>query len=592
MKKENCKQVKVGWFESLDKMDYSTGIVLEINGKKKLTIDFESPSNDSIEMNRCVNANFHFYSILATLTSKEAFKFVEFCMNCKNNSNRDNYSSSVFMHDAINFLKDKGKMNEVEWKEVLEKLNDINSDDPDHIKRVKKDLRIEKCQTADIGWYQASDDITQVGIVIILNQKKKVVIEFGSSKLAEIKSPNRLVSMGSYNELGSVFQSALAADLSETELLDMVEFCMADRESLSSLMFLQLVIDFLFNKKYIGLNEKQNVLDKLEDITSNEPLYIKEVRKRMRKKQIKRAEIGWYHAENRENFGVVLIMKGSWELAIEYKTSTNFVCESIIESENGLVKMGSFSTSGSFQSSFLAILTERDLLEFVEYCMTYDEKKSNRANSSMTFLSDTIKFLHQNYGAINEDEMENCLDKVNEAVDNEPELVTKVRTEIKKNEAEKFQIGWYHKKDIVKHTGIVIVMDGKKKLTVDFETLEGEEMNAVFLNTTNSSVKMGYYEDSYIYKGNLTPVTKPRLIKLLHYCSAYAKDHAYHLEKHNCRAFVLNAVHHLRDNIQPILNQKMDNFLDEINKIIQDDGFKIALVKVLKSTLQLDVKSF
>ena len=445
-------------------------------------------------------------------------------------------------------------------------------------------MRKENCETADIGWYQANNDKTKVGVVIILNGKRKTVLEFGTSMLTEILPQNGLVSMGSYNELLCSFQSILATNLAETKLHDVVNFCMTYHKKSNSSTFLQNVIEFLCHIEQISSTQMENVLDELEDIASNDPQYIKTVRKQMRRKKCDTAEIGWYQTRFEKNLGIALIMNGFWKLAIEYRPSTRVLSSNIftIQSANGLVKMGDFNTSCSFQSSNLATLNKQELLEFVEFCMTYDSKCSNRANSPAAFLREVIKFLHNNYVKIASDDMENVLYKVDEISGNEPEFVKKVRAEIGLDKAFKFQIGWYQKKNIVGHIGIVIVVDGEKRLTVDFGTPKAEEKNAAKLRTTSGAVTTNQYRHSaYTYKGTLiTSLTKQMLMKFLYYCSTYADENDYDLKKHNCRAFVRNAVAFLHHNVQAISKEAMDNFVNETDSIIGKDRKKINLLNI------------
>ena len=600
MRKEKCKNASIGWYQAKDSRE-KIGIVITLQQKKKLVLTFGSSDRTSainsfnglVTMDDYDIVSSRFQSNLATLSKTELLDLIEFCMtydSCKCPPNNERNCCS-FLIDVIEHLLDNGKISRDEMENVLDKMEDITSDDPQCVKKIRKEMRREKCTDASIGWYQEKQNKKRLGIVITLNGKMKLAMIFGSSipsyfENPSITSSDGLVKLGSFNGNDCRFQSSIAT-MTKLELIEFVKCFMShlhSKDDCNSFTFLKDVIDFLMNEGKISAEEKEIVEDKLAEIASDEPAAIKKVLEEMRKEKCAEAKIGlkcgkieqWEKDDVDKAAGLVITFNNKKKLVVDFGSSTYSFNFAAIKSSNGLVKIGSYSEAHVLYQCSLAVLTKQELVEFVEFCMAYGS--SNEDCTSSVFLGDVIGYLLYK-GKISEKTMKIALDKVEEISGNEPEFIKAIRKELKKEKCEKFDIGWYQKKDIIGHTGIVITVKGKKKYTLDFGTPESEEKGAAQLKTTKGSVEMHYYDDSYRFKGDLTTLTKLELIKFLKYCSNYVDQHKYNLETHNCRSFVSDAIKHVHDNIQNLSRETMNHFLDRVETIRGNDRLKLLIVK-------------
>jgi len=124
----------------------------------------------------------------------------------------------------------------------------------------------EVCETIEIKFYQGYD--LKLGIAITKNTNLKYLIDY------DLASSKVLCKSASCNELTARFSYDPIKLKNETELLELIGFCVSSsscKSYLSNWKFvLNVMNNFLFCKKIIFKCQKENIVSKLEQIIDKE----------------------------------------------------------------------------------------------------------------------------------------------------------------------------------------------------------------------------------------------------------------------------------------------------------------------------------
>ena len=111
----------------------------------------------------------------------------------------------------------------------------------------------------------------------------------------------------------------------------------------------------------------------------------------------------------------------------------------------------------------------------------------------------------------------------------------------------------------------MILMDGQKKLTIDFKTPDSLYLLA---RSSNGLVTMSSNRNlDSLYQRNLTKLKKLELIDFVEFClEKYEVEHRYSLDTENCGSFLRAAVSTLREKGK-ISETKIEIFAKKLNDI-------------------------
>jgi len=424
-------------------------------------------------------------------------------------------------------------------------------------------MRKEKCKFVEIGWYQRKDVSDRTGIVITINGKKDSVIDFdlSSNKGKQFQSTKSIpqqskVTIGDYNQLTSSVQSTLAK-LNKKQLIEFVKHCKSYEESntlqQNSWDFVRGAVQFLEKEHLVFDNEKKNFSDQLNQIVRiNNKEYIKEIKKELKDENCEKVDIG-----------------------------TDKICSS----SKGLVTLGNYKASSDCTEriSFLTKLCQRDVIQFVDFCMS-EEEKDFHENDCREFVRNAFQFLHHKEN-ITMRTIKMFLDKLDEFKGMEPKFIQLLKDEMRSEYCTQAGIGWYQSTNIIEHSGIVILINGKKKFIIDFETPEADRISAIF-RTTRGLVTIGYYNDSNShFRSTLATLNVVELIEFVKFCMSYEVEHNYNLTTQNCRTFVRNAFQFLNGQGK-VLHDDMEGVSTKLDKVIKkDEKKKIGIGAVVGGTV-------
>jgi len=303
--KENSETISVGIYQ---KDDYDVGLFIKINTKNQWAVEFGDYGGNYKFSNILVrmqsNENFRHKPVVKELSKQNAIEFVEFCMSCGQNLKTSNNS---FVLDAIEFLHNNEMITEEKKTEVSDKLLRIMSDVPEYINKLKEEMLSENCEVMVLGWYRRDDLTDQVGLVILMNRKVKFTLDLIVSEDNSVHFPKIVArKIESYDTPTFCVMSTLAK-FNKSELIKFLESykfaedsqteghnCRDNHNIQNSWNFVHGVIEFLHRKSMITREEEKTFLSQLKKLTVDEPKFIKEVKKEMRKENCESAEIGCY----------------------------------------------------------------------------------------------------------------------------------------------------------------------------------------------------------------------------------------------------------------------------------------------------------
>jgi len=541
-------------------------VISTIPENRKLAIDFDAFSENVqiqrplvteglVTINKYNQQTSKFESNLATLDENRLIDFVKFCMQYEGNKKRQN--CWTFVKDAVLYLARKENISRDAQDGFLSKINKIIvTNAKKYIKIFKQELRSQNCKEAQIGVYQRYD--YEGGIVITINKKKKFAIDIGTLEdvqEAEMKITNNCYSNGcgkirEFDESNSRREKPLST-LRTNELIQFLLYYMerSNSETLDSWSFVSKAVKYLNSKT------------SLSTIRQAEPEYIKEVKKIMREKKCTTADIGWYETMCDIEGGMMISINGE-KLAMEFYTKVE------------LKRYGVSDVCCESALTTLGKMRKNEVIDLMEFCMSYKGNNSAEANCT-SFISDSIKYLNNSISKIsNEEKLAMFFNKINEIRDKEHEHIKRIKAEMKKESCREIKIGWYQVGNILAHIGLVLIIDGKQILTIDFETRIDEREDAAKGKTTTGLVVLEAYDDSkFIMKQEYATLNKKELIKFIGFCIDYENEHDFNLKTQNCRFFVRDAFQYLKDK-GLILRETMTVFSNELDKIRVKDGEK------------------
>jgi len=551
LQKENCKEVEIGWYKSRDDITEHTGMVITMNGKRKWTIDFgaflekndetEPPliENGMITTSKYNHETSIFKSNLASMNANQLIDFVEFCINYEDNEKSQN--CWTFMIDGVTYLYWMGFTSRDAWNGCLNQIKriaEVNS--KEYVKLFKQELQSSNCKEVDVGFYQRYD--YEGGIVVTISANKKFAIDIGTLDGGhEAKMKNYY--SGEYEKIRDFDESSSRHEevLSRLQTKELIEYVTKP------------------------LRDENLTHQNLLFFHRSEPEFIKEVTKIMKNEKCTAADIGWYQT--------VCDIEGGITISINAKVLA-------MEFIDNKVKFKSYNASDVCCESVLTTLNKKEVINFMEFCMSYEGGIWSDPNCQCTaFISACIDSLFKKNKTYGDEKKERFLYKVNEIKDIEHEHIKRIRREIQNENDRKTKIGWYQIRDMVGHTGIVIMIGEKTKLTLDFQPRSEDRTDAAKGRTRTGIVKLKDYDNSKsILKEHFATLNKKELIKFVKFSVSFGNEHNYNLQRQNCRVFVRDAFHYLRDN-DMISNQILEAFLNQMDNIRVKDGGKLFFWK-------------
>ena len=134
-------------------------------------------------------------------------------------------------------------------------------------------------------------------------------------------------------------------------------------------------------------------------------------------------------------------------------------------------------------------------------------------------------------------------------------------------------LGWYQKKNILEHTGIVILFDDVKTFTIDYGTSDGVSYKLKAISGKQGGIFIDRYLSEYNFKSVICVLSKSELIPFIEHC--LARNLQYHLMAHNCRNFVREVFEELVVR-EIISSEDWEKFLREIEEIERKDLHKVC----------------
>ena len=142
------------------------------------------------------------------------------------------------------------------------------------------------------------------------------------------------------------------------------------------------------------------------------------------------------------------------------------------------------------------------------------------------------------------------------------------------------EVGWYQDKDLIAHTGLVLIIDGEKKFAVDYGAANGKTLGAKVATAEGKVVIRAYNHAEANFKEVFVTLDREELMEFLDYCLSYDPD--YNMVVQNCRYFLRDVVKRLC--IQgKISKSKKDRVLEKFKKSYLK---KIKFKKNLKRALE------
>ena len=104
--------------------------------------------------------------------------------------------------------------------------------------------------------------------------------------------------------------------------------------------------------------------------------------------------------------------------------------------------------------------------------------------------------LSHNQGKITIDEIGKHLYELDYKTSNVPGYVKYVKDELCKENCRSVEVGWFCKDDITDHTGIVLLINGRKKSAVDYVNKEDQLAQRSKPSIAKGKVTIGNYNES------------------------------------------------------------------------------------------------
>ena len=169
-------------------------------------------------MRSCDDSEVRFKSFFAKLNKTELIDLVEICLKGQDDNifKKQNYWS--FVRNAIVLLHHKGKIAINEMGNIWTDWASLHS---------SLQLCKENCRSVEIGWYCKGDITDRIGMVqLLINGKKKLAVDYVIERDPPAKQFKFIitkgrVTIGNYNESGSLFKSIMA----KLNRRDLLEFC-------------------------------------------------------------------------------------------------------------------------------------------------------------------------------------------------------------------------------------------------------------------------------------------------------------------------------------------------------------------------------
>ena len=450
---------------------------------------------------------------------------------------------------------------------------------PEYIIKLKQEMKKIKCEEAEIGWYRSRDAIIdQTGIVITMNGKnnemKRMAIDFALRSTDDMTMPsevfvNNSVTLQTYDNSKSLFQSGFAK-LSKKHLFKFVEVCMTYENKQTEPekncwtfvndVTVHLPGECVFQDRMTGFRKD---LERIVRI--NKEKHTKCIKKELQNERCETVEIGFYQRKNYE-VGIVMFLTPKRKLMINYDLPDDLQKSSKIlsKSSNSSITIGVFNNSSGSNKCTLAKLNIKELVEFVDSCMMRFDASDWEILDPWKFLRKGIQYLHRKK-IITSGDMDMLIDKLNNVKEKMPQYVKTVKEEMHKASRETADIGWYQSRNFPSHTGLVVLIDGQKKLTIDFKT-----PNSLYIVARSSKglVTISDYRNSNsLYQRNLAQLKKHELIDFVEFCmEKYEVERSYYLDTENCGNFLRRTVATLREKGK-ISDTKIEIFAKDLDHI-------------------------
>ena len=135
------------------------------------------------------------------------------------------------------------------------------------------------------------------------------------------------------------------------------------------------------------------------------------------------------------------------------------------------------------------------------------------------------------------------------------------------------EVGWYQDKDLIAHTGLVLIIDGEKKFAVDYGAANGKTLGAKVATAEGKVVIRAYNHAEANFKEVFVTLDREELMEFLDYCLSYDPD--YNMVVQNCRYFLRDVVRRLYKQGK-ISKSKKDRLLKKFTDVVGDDCVKLG----------------